>query len=270
MLGLEILLFVSFLTALFLIIVPLDEYESSPAAIAVDYVWRSIDRHLTSGRNRKIIEVLGKSITDVVKTGLLAGIGLALLGFLLGIIWLGPYTVVAAVGCFILGILLTSKVLENEYHRWQEKILEGIPALVNFMPAFMEVEGITVREAMALTTQFLPEPLHTEMVRVVKRIERTGKAQEVLDEFADRVNHPMVDAICFRLAAAWDTKVTSDIFLDLADQVEETIELAAARATTAKTGYFTLVSVLGLLGMMFIYAYPGFKYLMLKMSGGIF
>lgn len=261
-----IALFVCLLIAFLFIFVPRDEYEVTPGAAAVDVIKRQFSSWLLSRED--ILKMLGRSMKDMVKTGLLVGMGLAVLIFLITFRLLGPFAVVLSLAGLILGMLLAEKLLDKEYKRWQEDLLSGVPQMVNFVPAFLEIEGVLPREALNYTLPFLPEPLKSEMWSVINKVKRTGKVHEAMDAFSKKANHPLIDAICFRLSAAWDAKVTSDLFADLSDQVEDMTEMAVARATTAKTGYMALVCVLGLLGMVLIYGYPGGKYLLDKITGG--
>lgn len=263
-LGLFICLFIAF----FLLCAPLSEYEVSPVMSAVDAVKKRLLSRYDAGDKKEILKILGRSVKDVIKTGIVTGVGLGFLALILTFKFLGPFSVIPAVVFLIFGILLTDKVLQGEFKRWQSKLADGIPTLVNFMPAFLEIEGVTPREALSHTIAFLPDPLRSEMQPVVNKIARTGRVREATDELARRAKHPLIDAICFRLSAAWDAKVTSDIFADLSDQVEEAIELSVSRATAAKTGYLALICVLGLIGMMLIFGYPGGKYLLDKLAGG--
>ncbi|OPY63677.1 MAG: Bacterial type II secretion system protein F domain protein [Pelotomaculum sp. PtaU1.Bin065] len=264
----SILLFFSLLTAFYLLCVPLGEHETSPAISAIDSIKRTVGERFASERMTDILTILGKSYKDMVKTGLLSGLGVAVLCFLLTFKFIGPYSLIASLVSFIVGIFLTEKILENEYRMWQRKILEGVPTLVNFAPAFLEVDGVTPREALSETVNFLPEPLRSEMESLVDTVKRTGRLHQALEDMAQKVNHPLFDAICLRISSSWDSKVTADIFADLSDQIEEMNDLTVTRATTAKTGYLALICVIGLVGMLLIYGYPGMKYLLMKMTGG--
>jgi len=255
-------LFVCLFATFFLLCVPLSEYEVSPASAAVDAIKRRIDARLTSGGKNEMLSILGRNVKDLIKTGLVAGAGLALLLLLVTFKFLGPFSAVLSLIGLITGVFLTERLLESEYRKWQGRLLDGVPTLVNFVPAFLEVEGVTPREALSHTVPFMSEPMKDEMWRAINKISRTGRVREAMDVLAKKAKHPLVDAICFRLSAAWDAKITSDIFADLADQVEDVTELAAQRATTAKTGLMALVCVLGLIGILLEFGYPGYKFLM--------
>ncbi|AEG14439.1 hypothetical protein Desku_0839 [Desulfofundulus kuznetsovii DSM 6115] len=261
-------LFACLLIAFILLCVSFDDHEVSPAALAVDSVKRRINARLTGGSRGEILAIIGKGTRDVLKTGIVTGFGLGLLICMVSFKFAGPFSLVLGFGGVVLGVILTGTILENEYRKWQGRLLDGVPTLVNFVPAFLEVEGVTPREALGYTIPFLPEPLRSEMWSAFDKIKRTSRVREAMDVLARKAKHPLIDAICFRLSAAWDTKITSDIFADLADQVDDIKEMAAARATAAKTGYLALICVLGLIGMMLIYGYPGFRFLMDKLTEG--
>ncbi|WP_238492580.1 hypothetical protein [Desulfotruncus alcoholivorax] len=245
---------------------PLNEYELSPVNSTVDIIKRRLNMHFTGGEKQEIFHILNRSVKDVLKTGVITGAGLALLAFLISFKFIGPFSAVLCLISLILGVFLTEKLLQNEYRKWQSNLLDGIPTLVSFMPSFLEVEGVTPREAFANTVPFLPNPLKDEMWNAVDRIKRTGAVRESMDAVARKAKHPLVDAICFRMSAAWDAKVTADIFTDLNDQIADINEMAAARATTAKTGYLALVCVIGLVGLVLIFGYPGVRFLLDKMT----
>lgn len=245
------------------------EYTLSPAAAILDAVKSRLGNFLVRGDRERLYAVLGKSPKETLKVGLIAGGGLALVTVLALLKYTGPLALFPAALAFLAGVLLADLVFRNEYRRWQDDLVDGIPTLVTFMPSFLETGAVAPREAMFLTVPFLPEPLRTELHRVVDRAARTGRVKEALSELAERAQHPVMDAISFRLSAAWDARVTPDVFADLSDQIRDMAELAAARATAAKGGLLALVCVIGLLGAGLIFGYPGLQYLMSQM-GGVF
>lgn len=261
-------LFASLFAAFFLLFVPREECDVSPAALAVDAVRRRIAGYLASGEKEELLKVIGRTAGDVVRTGLLAGTGLGLTALLASAPFLGAFSAVLFVAFFLAGVVVTDRVVQNEFRRWQGRLFDGIPSLVGFVPAFLEVEGVTPREALVQALPFLPEPLRSEMWSAADRIRRTGRVREALDGLASRAKHSLVDAVCFRLSAAWDAGVTADIFADLGDQVEDLEALSVSRATAAKTGYLALICVLGMLGMVLLFGYPGWQYLMGRLTEG--
>lgn len=260
-------LFVSLFIAFFLLCVPLGE-DVTPAALAVEAVKRRVGGYFVSGDKEELLRIIGRSVGDVARTGVAVGAGLGLIGLLVSFRFIGAFSAILFVGLLILGIVVVDRVMQNEFRQWQGRLFDGIPPLVNFMPAFLEIESVTPREALAHAIPFLPEPLKSEMWTVVDRIRRTGRVREAMDSLASRAKHPLVDAVCFRLSAAWDAKITADIFADLGDQIEDLEALSISRATAAKTGYLALISVLGMLGMMLLFGYPGWQYLMNQLTEG--
>ncbi|MGI9862522.1 hypothetical protein SDD30_14170 [Moorella naiadis] len=214
-----------------------------------------------------MLEAIGRGAADVVKTGILSGAGLGVLGFFLCYGFIGAWAALPALVLFAVGVFLTGLLVEKEFKKWQEKTLEGIPSLLNFIPAFREVEGVTPREALALSLPFTPRPLRDELKKALDRIARTGDVTGAFDELAGKVKHPLMDAICFRLATSWTTAAKGDIFADLSDQLAGLKEEMAARATAGKTAIFALVCVLGLVGAALEFGYPGVKLLLLRLSG---
>ncbi|MEW6727592.1 MAG: hypothetical protein ACOYU7_10145 [Bacillota bacterium] len=243
-------------------------YEASPAQRTIDAARRRIIDHYTAGDKEMRLSIIGRSLGQVLRLSLLLGGGLGVVTFVIAVRFIGVWALPLAVALGLGGAVLVDLGLANEFRRWQDKMLDGLPVLAGFVPAFLEVGSITPREALALTLPFLPEPLRSEMSAVVDRIARTGGARHALDALAEKVRHPLFDAVCFRLAAAWDVKVTPDIFADLQAQMDERREKMATRATTAKTGLITLISVLGLVGAALVFGYPGFKYMVSVLGGG--
>lgn len=257
------------ISALLLALLLPGEYIPSPVTSFADEVRLKLGWYLNRGDRKKLYNILGKSTKETLKAGLIVGCGLALVTFIILLKPMGILALLPASLALITGILLADLVFKNEYRRWQDGLFEGIPALVNFMPSFLETGAITPREALSLTTPFLPEPLRSELSLVVNKAARTGRVKEALSEFAERAQHPVVDAICFRLSAAWDAKVTPDIFADLSDQIQDMAEMAAAKATAAKGGLLALVCVIGLAGAMLVFGYPAARYFF-KAMGGVF
>ena len=260
-------LFASLLAALMLFFVPAHQYDVSPAAATMESTRKTVENWLVSGRGT-MLKTIKKSSREIVKTGVLTGIFLALLAFILTVAFIGPFALLASIPAFFAGVALTRKVVEKEYRRWQNTLNEGVPQLVNFMPAFLEVEGVIPREAIAYTIPFLPETLKREMWYVLDRIKRTARVKEALDELAAKTDDPVVHAVCFRLSANWDASISADIFSDLTDDVEHMNERAVTRATVAMSGFLALICVLGLIGMLLIFGFPGYKYLMSQLTGG--
>lgn len=261
-------LFISVFALLFFLMVPVGEYDVSPATMTIDALRHRIEAMLTKGDRGEKLAIMGRTTGDVIKTGLVAGFGLGLLGGFLTFKFIGVLALAVAVGFFVLGLGLTQMAMGNEFKRWQNKVLASVPTLLNFVPAFLEVGSVTPREALSYTLPLLGEPLRSELWQVVDLIARTGRVQDAFDGLANRVKHPLMDAICFRLSSTWDTKMTPDIFSDLSDQVDEIREEEIHKATVAKSGFLALICVIGLLGAVMVFGYPGFKFLAVKLSSG--
>ena len=241
------------------------KYGESPLAYAADKVrWRLLS-WLCRDDRRRMYEVTGRDPLETVKPGLLIGTGAGLAAVLFTKSTAGLFLALALVAG---GALLYDSWIVMEYRRWQSELLSGIPALTQFMPAFLETGALSTRSALELTVPFLPEPLKGEMAGAVGQLSRTGNIG-VLDRLAERAGHPMIDAVCFRLQSAWDVGARPDIFADLADQVKNLEEMAAARATAAKSGLIALVCVIGLIGAGLEFGYPAWAFFS-KTMGGMF
>ncbi|MGB9860000.1 MAG: hypothetical protein ACPLQP_08720 [Moorellaceae bacterium] len=260
-------LLISLFCAFYFLLMPKDNYSLSPAQITVSKARTWLVSRLAGGEKKEILALIGRNVRDVLKASLLVGTGLGFLVFVFTVKFLGLFSLVLAFACGILGVFFVERSIEAEYNRWRSRLLDGVPDLVGFFPAFLEVEGVTTREALEHTEPFLREPLRSEVKSALISLKLRGKVDQAVAPLVKKASHPLVDAICLRLTAAWDAGATADIFSDLMDQVEDLKELAAARATATKTGYLALVSVLGLIGMMLVFGYPGFRFLMDKLTG---
>ncbi|RDV81181.1 hypothetical protein [Ammonifex thiophilus] len=256
-------LFVSLFLVLYFLAVPQDEYSLSPAQAAVSTVKARLTRRFR--QKEEALRYMGKSLKDVLRASLVVGLGLALLVFLLTVKFLGAFSLVLAVAAGVLGLFLVEKAVENAGKKYREKLLDGVPSLVAFFPAFLEVEGVTPKEALEHTVPFLPEPLRSEVAQALVKL-KFRWVDEAVAPLVRKASHPLVDAVFLRMAAAWDAGITPEVFADLSDQVEDLKELAAARATAAKAGYLALVCVLGLLGVALVFGYPGARFLLDRLT----
>lgn len=260
-------LFIALLVSFALLIVPERMYGTSPTLIAIDTIKRKMGKRLEKkGRKEKLV-LIGKELDQLIKTGTLIGLCLAFLLGLVAYLFFPLLTPIAIILGLILGVFLVEFAIENEYKAYQAKMAQGTLPLAGFMPAFLEAEGVTPREALTYSLPFIPNPLRGELDTAVSRIARTGRVHEAMEALTNRVKDPIVDAICFRMATAWDAKVTADIFDDLGDQLEILEELAVSKETASKTGFLALISVLGLIGVLLVYGYPGMQYLAEQMGG---
>lgn len=260
-------LFLSLFAVLLLLLVPAGVYGTSPAAITADMVRRRLEEKLLEGEKSARLAVIKRSPGDIIKTGLLIGLGLGFLTLLLGYHFIGMLAIPLAVGVTIIGIYMAEYGAHNEFKSWQSRFFEGMPVLVDFVPAFLEVGSINTREALNLTVPFLPEPLKTEVTTALNKIRRTNKVKEAMDTIASRAKHPVADSVCFRLSANWNN-MQPEMFDDLGDEMEDIQEMAATRATTLKGGMFAMIGVVGLLGALLIYGYPGWLYTKELIGGG--
>ncbi len=260
---LSLLLFVT-LAALLLAVFYAREYEVSPATAVYDEAKARLGKYFFRAGREELYGLVGRDPWKTAKTGAVTG---AAFGLLAAAVVGGSPVALAAVPVFVLGgILLFDAWIGLEYDRWRGALFDGIPTLVHFFPSFLETGAITPRRAMELTVPFLPEPLRSEMAKAVHQVGRTG-CVEALSDLARKAKHPVVDAVCFRLQASWDVGVRPDVFADLDDQIRNMEEVAAARATAAKSGLIALLCVVGLIGAALEFGYPAWKYFTRTMGG---
>lgn len=256
-----ILLFIALASAFLFLIVPGTVYQTSPAMLLVDEIKRRFEGRYNTGEKQRKLNLVGRELKELFQYGIVIGLSA---GFLIGLIFYLIWPVLLPIG-IILGlaavILLVDVGIENEYKKFQLKMAEGTVPLADFMPSFLETEGITPREALMLSLPFIPNPLKDELEKAVSYIGRTGKVHEAMEVLTSKTDDPVVEAICFRLAAAWDAKVTADIFDDLRDELENMKEITVTNETNAKTAYLALLVVLGLIGGILIFGYPAWNML---------
>lgn len=259
-----ILLFIT-LAALFLAVFFAREYKTSPATQAYDEARTWLDRYLSRGNRQELYAMTGRDPAKTTKIGLLIG-GVAglLLAVLIGDFWAAILVPLLALG----GLLLFDAWVGVDYRYWQNDLADGLPTLIHFLPAFLKTGAISPRRALELTVPFLSDPLRSEMAKAVHKLARTD-GMDALDNLAQKASHPVVSAVCFRLRASWDAGVKPDIFADLDDQIKNMEEVAAARATAAKSGMIALLCVVGLIGGVLEFGYPAWGYFQ-SMMGGMF
>lgn len=261
-----ILLFIALASTFLFLTIPGTVYQTSPVMLAVDGIKRRFEGRYNDGEKQRKLNLIGREVKELFQFGIILGLGASLLlglGFYL--IWpvLLPIGIVLGLAG---GILLIDIAIENEHKKFQRQMAKGTVPLADFMPSFLEAEGITPRNALMLSLPFIPNPLKGELETAISLISRTGKAHEAMETLTSKTDDPVVEAICFRLAAAWDAKVTADIFDDLRDELENMKEVAVTNETNAKTGYLALIVVLGLIGAGLIFGYPGLQFLAEQMS----
>jgi len=261
-------LFAALFVCFFLVFVPVGGEVTTPFAVTVDRVKRRLEARLAGGERRMMLDVLGRSGGEVVRAALLIGLASGLLPLVFWR-WIGPFALPLALGAGFAGVVSTGWFLQNEFQRWQAKLLSGVPILLDFTPAFLETGIITRSEALSLTLPFVPEPLRTELWKVLDQIKRTGRVEDAMDALAARARHPLVDAVCYRLAATWNTTAAADMFADLADQEQDLMEEVAAKGTAARAGLLALICVAGLVGIACVLGYPALAWIREMISGGL-
>ncbi|WP_449241486.1 type II secretion system F family protein [Desulfoscipio gibsoniae] len=258
--------FVSVTALLMLVFVP-SKYGDSALGVTVELLKNKLRDYIAPPSDRDKLSIINKTPEKVMLTSLTYGMLFGIIGVLITFNKLGTYSILIGTVVALLGIVIGRASTVQEYKKWQAKLFEGVPTLVNFFPAFLEVEGVTPREALALTLPFMPEPLKSEMWVVLDRITRTGQVDRAMNDFSARVRHPCVDAICIRLSSAWNSKVTPDLFEDLTDQVEHIKREAIKSKTSANTAILALVGVIGCLAVFSVFGYPAVKYITNQFGG---
>ena len=266
---LPVLLLVALLALFLLLFVPDRECAVSPASVTIDQARRSLERRFAGDRNKKTrLKILGKTVGDVIRSSLFIGTGIGLLGFLLAFFRLHWLALIVGLACFVVGFMLSQAGVNTEFKRWQARVFEEVPTIINFAPSFLKVGGITLRDAISMTVPFLSGPLRDEVWTALDKIRRTGNTRDAFNELADRIDHPAMDSICIRLSTAWDASPSPELFDDLSDQVQDVEEIAAAGTTAGKAGLLALICVLGLLGALLVFASPGWLYMASQFSMG--
>lgn len=270
MVLLEAVLFSSIFAAVYSLLVSGERL--SVAEATVDAVRSKVLEFIQSSRdNERIINILKLDMEQLLKKGFLAGLMFGLTMLVVTIKFLGPFSALMVPLGIAVGVLVVSNTISRSYKEWQERILSDAPVLADFLPAFLELRGVSTRTALENTVPFLSGPLKEEMADAVSKIKDTGAAKKVFRELGERVGNATVSAVCARLSMAWDTTVTPDLFMDLSEEIGYARELSAARATTMKTLYFTLIALSGLIGLLFLAGYPAFmsfRGMMSHMFGG--
>ena len=253
------LLFSTLFALLLLLIVPGD--DAAPVAVTADYINRYLAQRLLPEENRPRLAIVGRKEQDIVKAGILSGTFFGLVGFLIMFKRLHWLAILVGIALFFAGLMLVRIVSDNEFKKWQAGVFEAVPDIVSFVPAFLKTGAITLKGAISMTLPFLTGPLKDEIWMTIDKISRTGNARTAFGELSGRIGHPCMDAICLRLSTAWDASPSPEIFDDLSDQIQDIEETAAARSTAGKSGMFTLICVLGMLGAMMVYGYPTWIYM---------
>jgi len=254
------LLFVSVFVFMYSIFVS-PSGDLSIAETAVDVIRSRLIEYLERSEHRKIIEMMNLDTRQILKQGFILGILTSLFLFIVTIRFLGAFALVMLFIGMAFGIFIVDANIKRSYKEWRQNIAMGIPALIDFLPAFLEVRGMTVFAALKNTIPFVPEPLRSELDRAVTRIENTGDFAGALNFLSARVNDPVLNAVCTRLSATWESEVSPDLFLDLHQDIENIRELMAAKATVRQKVLFVVVSIIGLIGLVLLAGYPAVVYL---------
>lgn len=251
---------------MYYLIVP-SKYGDSVAGITVEKVKSKLQNFVTPEETKQKLEVINKDPEQLLIKALTHSVLVGILATLLAYFKIKEFALLAGILVSILWLVIERLIAEQAYRKWQGELFEGIPTLINFFPAFLEVEGVTPRESLALTLPFLPEPLRTEMWVVLDSITRDARHKEALENFANRVKHPCIDSITNRLSSVWNAKVTPDLFDDLMDQVDHIKRDAAKRKTANNTAILALLGVIGVLAVASEFGFPALKYVIGRFNG---
>ncbi|MGS0763171.1 hypothetical protein [Syntrophomonas curvata] len=261
-------IFICIFTALYVCFAVEENVGMTMAEITVDNVRTSILRKLNSNGRWEKLNNIQKNAEDFLKRAFIVGILGGALLFLVTLGYLGPYSIVFLLTGIAASVLIAEAAINNAYQVWQVNMVQGIPALIDFLPSFLETPGITTRAALEYTIPFIPGPLREELNKTLEVIKRTGNARRELMLLSSRVRHPVVEAVCTRLATTWDATINPDLFSDLREEVANVQEMAAARATTKKKGLFVVVVLVGILGMGLLAGFPIISNILNSVSSG--
>lgn len=251
-----IIIFISLFTALIVAFVMEENLGLSMAEVTVDNVRTSIIRRLNAGGRRAKLRNLQKEADVFFKKALIIGGMSGTFMFLVTLGTFGIYSMAFLLVGVAVSVFIAEYAINQEYKKWQEDMIEGIPGLIDFLPAFLETPGITTRAALEYTIPFIPSPLGEEFEKTLNIIKRTGKAEEALTNLADRVRHPVMGSVCVKLATTWDTVIDADLFSGLHREVANVEKMAAARATAKKKSLLVIVVLVGILGMVLLIGFP--------------
>jgi len=249
-------IFICIFTALYVCFAVEEQIGMTMAEITVDNVRTGILRKLNSNGRWEKLNNIKKNAEDFLKRAFIVGILGGALLCLATLGYLGPYSMVFLLIGAAASVLIAEAAINNAYQKWQLDMVQGIPALIDFLPSFLETPGITTRAALEYTIPFIPGPLRGEFGNTISAVKRTGNARRELMLLSARVRHPVMEAVCTRLATTWDAAITPDLFSDLREEVANVQEMAAARATTKKKGLFVVVVLIGILGMGLLAGFP--------------
>lgn len=276
-LAIKIGLFGALFWFMYLLLTPRDKFDITPMGLTTDFIKRKLENFYTSGERAEKLTIISRSPTEAIKYAVIVGLSLGVIGWSLSYIMLKRIDVVApgfmatliAAGVFLIGLFTVRTLLELEFKQWQSELILGLSAFFNFMSSFLEVGVLTVNECLARTVPFLPEPLRSEMQVVVDKFNRDGNAMEALERFAEKAKHPLIDATCYRLRVAWDSRVEPNMFEDLAEAMENEREKVLATATLLKKVQAMAIMGIALIGALPVWGYPIGKLLLKKITEGL-
>lgn len=276
-LAVKIGLFSTLFWLMYLLLTPRNSFDTTPLGLTTDFIKRKLENFYTSEDRAEKLTIISRSSTEAIKNAFIVGLSFGFIAWVLGYIVLRSYSFAApgllatviATGVFLLSLFIVRALLELEFKRWQSELILGLPVFFNFMSSFMSVGVLTVNECLARTVQFLPEPLRKELQAVVDKFERDGNAVEELERFAEKAKHPLIDATCYRLRVAWDSRVEPNMFEDLVEAMEDEREKVLATATLLKKVQAIAIMGIALIGALPVWGYPIGKILLQKISEGL-
>lgn len=263
-----IVIFISIFIVLLVTFVMEEHVGMSMAAITADNVRTSILKRIRADGRWEKLRNLQKGPDEYLKKALIISFLTGAFLFLITLNALGMYSMAFFIAGIAGTVFIAEAFINYEYKEWQQKMIEGIPGLIDFLPSFLETPGITTRAALEYTIPFIPEPLRSEFIKTLNSIKRTGDARKELMYLSARVRLPIMEAVCTRLATTWDTTISADLFSDLREEIINIQEMAAAKATTKKKGMLVLVILIGILGVVLLMGFPILNNVLDSISSG--
>ncbi|MEG6512406.1 hypothetical protein V6C32_10830 [Desulforamulus ruminis] len=242
----------------YLILVP-NEVGTTTLAVTTDKTRRKIQQFYTQGEGQHQLTVLNKTPQDLLKTTLLVGSFLSFLAVIVAYKLLGLFSLILAVPAFFFGMIITRNDLKLKFAAWQMEMRKGLSSLLEFMRAFLKLEGVTTKEALNQSIKNLPNPLKSELEKTMKSLAESGDPKAAFDDLADKVKDRMFYAVCFRLGVGWNSRITPEMCDDLIDQIENDKDIQSTKTSVNKSAVFSGLCMLGVLALVIIYGYPAAK-----------
>ena len=256
---------------MYLVFVPKNEYDSAPAAITTDIVKRRLHNYFNAGDQKEKWSIINKSSEEIMKLAVQIGLLCGALAVSLCYFLYDKITVVSIIigmVTMVFGVFITRTILENEFKMWQARLLEGVDPFIDFIRAFSSVKALTTYECLVETIKNVPEPFRSEMKAALDKCSRDGKIEQAFDAFSSKARHPVIDDICNRLKISWDSRLSPDMFNDIAEDLENEKEEDATNKTLIKMLLTCSVAALAFLGAWPIYGYPVWSNFLKKLSEG--